>query len=102
MNEVAKGGLSPRRVVGAAGSSDLRAQQNGDAPDTPSEAELRATGYTIEALNHPLTEAEFLEKCRWNGADPSKVPATWRFAPNAWAKAYWAARVQSSESQGLR
>ena len=30
----------------------------------------------------PLTENAFLFVCRHNGADPAKVPNSWRYAPN--------------------
>jgi hypothetical protein len=58
--------------------------------------EFRACGYTGHARNFPLSDAAFLEKCRFNGADPLKVPRAWRFAPNEFMRKHWEDKATSS------
>ncbi len=55
---------------------------------TPTAADFRAAGFDANAINYPLSEAA----CQWladfNGIEIEKMPAAWRYAPNAYMRDY--------------
>lgn len=60
------------------------------APSTPTEQELRETGYTLDALNYPLSPEAFAELCKFNNVPAGyAVPHSWRYAPNSYVQQYW-------------
>ena len=50
--------------------------------NTPTEAEFRATGWTKEAINYPISGGALAVRCERNGIHPDQAPRTWRYAPN--------------------
>lgn len=58
------------------------------ADDMPTEDEFRQAGFTIDAINFPLSEIGQ----RWiaisNGIPVESMPRAWRFAPNAYMQRY--------------
>lgn len=54
----------------------------------PTTEEFRATGYTAEAVNYPLSRRAFEWLCRFNGISHFDAPLTWQWAPNAYMQKY--------------
>lgn len=53
----------------------------------------------------PLSEEAFLFVCRHNGADPTKVVNSWRYAPNAAMQAYcecWGAQPIEAQMERVK
>lgn len=55
----------------------------GDAIAMAVHLEFRQSGWTREAINHPLNDAQVAVRCGRNGIPVDKAPRTWRYAPNA-------------------
>lgn len=52
----------------------------------PTEEDFRATGWTVDAVNYPISDAAFAYRCRFNNIDPALAPPTWHYAPNEWVQ----------------
>lgn len=49
----------------------------------PTDEEIRATGWTGEVTQYPLTVNGYLARCEYNGANPEQPPNNaWYYAPN--------------------
>jgi len=62
----------------------------------PTEEQFRATGYTADAVNYPLSTPAYEAKCAFNGIDPLAAPNTWRYAPNAYMRDFWEERARGN------
>lgn len=62
-------------------------EQEMNNPTVPTEEEFRATGWTKNAINFPISEAAVKVRCSYNGITIEQAPKTWWYAPNAWVQA---------------
>lgn len=51
--------------------------------------ELRAVGYTEDARNYPMDEDALSLFAAFNGVSVDKLPAAFKFHPNAWSRDAW-------------
>lgn len=62
----------------------------------PTEKDFRNAGWTIAALNHPISLAAKAVRCARNGISIEQAPLVWNYATNA----YCAAELERAAAQG--
>lgn len=69
----------------------------------PTDEDFRAAGFTAAARDYPLSHAATDWLAAYNGVPLERLPAAWRYAPNADMRAWieWMAALPRSETIGV-